>query len=905
MATGAGTRFNHYEIIAPLGAGGMGEVWRARDTRLNREVAVKVLPTSFAQDPDRLLRFEQEALATSALNHPNILTVYDIGDHEGAPYIVAELLEGEELSELIKEGAIAPRKAIDYARQIAEGLAAAHSKGVVHRDLKPENIFVTKVGRVKILDFGLAKLRPQQYGGIDKDAPTQKRITDPGVIMGTVGYMSPEQVRGQETDHRSDIFAFGVILYEMITGQRAFGGDSAIEVMNAILKEEPPEFGETKERISPQLEMIVRRCLEKQPERRFHSAHDLGFALEALYSGSFGGSFGSSSPRLQTAAVLPAVTERMGVARGYGRERLIWLAATVLLALTALVATLAYFSRQPAKNSALRFTIIPPEKATNYGRAVISPDGRNLIFTGVSEGKSEIWLRALDGFTAHPLSGTEGSFNYFWSPDSRSIGFFAGGKLKKIDVAGGTPQTLCNIGSKVNTGGGSWGSDGVILYIAADVMYRVPATGGEPVPAIGGESATAPGGYRQNSPMVRPYFLPDGHHFLHYAKASQEPGIYLASLDGKEGRRLLAADSDGIYAASASGDSSKGWLLFLREGALLAQPFDAGRLTLTGEPIPITDQVEAWSFSVSDTGILVYQSRRIDEVTQLGWIDRAGKPLESIGATGPYQNHPRLAPDGKRVVVARMDAKTRRQDIYVIDLTRGTESRLTFDPADDTLPIWSHDGNRIVWASNRTGTHQLYQKLASGVGQDELLLQSDVPLLPSSWSADGKFLLYGRTDPKSGDDLWVMPLEGDRKPFPFLQTPFWDTDAQFSPDGRWIAYRTNESGRSEVYVQTFPVSGGRWQVSTNGGHHPQWRSDGKELFYCSTDGKLMAVDVKRGGAFEAGLPKTLFNLADAKVYYADYAATADGQRFLFVRKLQEGSPAPFSVAVNWTAGAPR
>jgi len=405
--------------------------------------------------------------------------------------------------------------------------------------------------------------------------------------------------------------------------------------------------------------------------------------------------------------------------------------------------------------------------------------------------------------------------------------------------------------------------------------------------------------------MLRPYFLPDGRHFLHYAKASQEPGIYLASLDGKEVRRLLAADSDGIYAASASGDASKGWLLFLREGALLAQPFDAGRLSLTGDPFPLTDQVEAWSFSVSDTDILVYQSRRIDEVTQLGWFDRAGKPLESIGGTGSYQNQPRLAPDGKRVVVSRMDARTRRSDLYVIDLTRGTESRLTFDPADDTRPIWSHDGNRIVWASNRTGTYQLYQKLASGVGQDEPLLQSDAPLLPGSWSADGKFLLYGRTDPKTNDDLWVLPLEGDRQPFPFLQTPFWDSDAQFSPDGRWIAYRTTESGRPEVYVQTFPASGGRWQVSTKGGHHPQWRGDGKELFYCSTDGKLMAVDVKSGGAFEAGLPKTLFDLSDAKVYYADYTATADGQRFLFVRKLQESTPAPFSVVVNWTAGAPR
>src|SRR5215813_4983458 len=355
-----GTRFNHYEVISRLGAGGMGEVYLAEDPRLGRQVAIKVLPVEFAKDADRLRRFEQEARATSALNHSNFLTVYDIGEHEGAPYIVAELLEGEELSGLIKEGAIATRKTLDYARQIAEGLAAAHAKGIIHRDLKPENLFVTKDGRVKILDFGLAKLRPQQFGDIDKDAPTQKRITDPGVIMGTVGYMSPEQVRGQETDHRSDIFSFGVILYEMLSGQRAFRGDSAIEVMNAILKEEPPEFSETKEQISPQLEMIVRRCLEKQPERRFHSAHDLGFALEALSSGSFGGSFGSSSPRLQTAAVLPAVTERMGAARWLGRERLIWLSATVLLALTALVAARAYFSRQEAERAALRFTLTPP-----------------------------------------------------------------------------------------------------------------------------------------------------------------------------------------------------------------------------------------------------------------------------------------------------------------------------------------------------------------------------------------------------------------------------------------------------------------------------------------------------------------------------------------------------------------
>ena len=900
MAITAGAHFNHYEIIAPLGAGGMGEVWRARDMRLNREVAIKALPASFAQDADRLRRFEQEARATSALNHPNILTVYDIGDHEGAPYIVAELLEGEELSELIKQGAIAPRKAVDHARQIAEGLAAAHAKGIVHRDLKPENLFVTNDGRVKILDFGLAKLRPHQFSGVDKDAATQKRITDPGVIMGTVGYMSPEQVRGQETDHRSDIFAFGVILYEMLTGQRAFRGDSAIEVMNAILKEDPLEFSQTTGQIGPQLEMIVRRCLEKQPERRFHSAHDLSFALEALFSGSFGGSFSSLNPRLQTEAVLPAVTERIGGARGYGRKRLVWLAATVLLALMALAAALAYFSRQPAENAALRFIIAPPEKASDHGRAAISPDGRNLVFQCVSEGKIQLWLRPMGDFTAHPLSGTEGGFGYFWSPDSRSIGFFAQGKLKKIDLAGGMPQTLCNVPSGVR--GGAWGREGVILILTVGVIYRIPATGGEPSPVIDGETASAV------FDGVRPYFLPDGRHFLYYAIAkspSQESGIYLASLEERKGRRLLAADRDGIYAASVLGVAGNGWLLFGRQGELLAQPFDVRRLTLTGEPFPVADQVEIGSFSASDTGILVYQSRRSDDIAQLGWVDRAGKVLESVGAEGSGLFSPKLAPDGKRVAIARWQDKKRQYDIFVIDLMRGAQSRLTFDPDDDKSPIWSHDGSRIAWYSNRAGANQFYQKSASGVGEDALLLQSDSPMSPSSWSADGKFLLYNRYDPKSDIDVWVLPLEGDRKPFPFLQTRFRENDAVFSPDGSWIAYRSNESGKNEVYVQTFPAADGKWQISINGGQQPQWRSDGKELFYISADRKLMAVDIRSGATFEAGRPKTLFDFAAAKSSDNSYEASADGQRFLLLRTLQSFPTAPFSVAVNWTAEAPR
>src|SRR5262245_15398464 len=465
IATGAG--LSHYEILSPIGAGGMGEVWRARDTRLNREVAIKVLPTSFAHDADRLRRFKQEALATSALNHPNILTVYDFGDHEGTPYIVAELLEGGELREQLNEGALPVREALTYAKQITQGLAAAHEKGIVHRDLKPENLFVTKDGRVKILDFGLAKLKPPQAGATDSQAPTQKRITDPGTVMGTVGYMSPEQVRGQEADHRSDIFSFGVILYEMLSGRRTFAGESAIEVMNAILKEEPTELGETNTKISPQLEKIVWRCLEKQPERRFHSAHDLGFALETLSA--------PSGSRLET-AILPAETENVVASSVGKRERLAWLAVASFLGILGFA--LAYFTRQPVTNDprVMKFSILPPEKSS-FEHIAVSPDGHHLAFTAATGGKVELWVRPLNSTEGRPLAGTQGATFPFWSPDSRFIGFFAEGRLKKIEATDGLALTLCDAPVPY---GGAWSRDGVILFgQAGGGLFRVYARGGE------------------------------------------------------------------------------------------------------------------------------------------------------------------------------------------------------------------------------------------------------------------------------------------------------------------------------------------------------------------------------------------------------------------------------------------
>src|SRR5215468_3163595 len=590
MAIATGAHFNHYEIIAPLGAGGMGEVWRARDMRLNREVAIKALPASFARDSDRLRRFEQEARATSALNHPNILTVYDIGDHEGAPFIVAELLEGEELSELIKQGAIATRKAVGYARQIAEGLAAAHAKGVVHRDLKPENLFVTNDGRVKILDFGLAKLRPQQYGGIDKDAPTQKRITDPGVIMGTVGYMSPEQVRGQETDHRSDIFAFGVILYEMLTGQQAFRGDSAIEVMNAILKDEPPELGELGMTIAPGLEKVVGRCLEKKPEHRFHSAHDLGFALEAVESSS------SSASNQSIVASLPDTTTfaKRGGWRGY----VAWIAAGMFALIAALAMGAVWLNRGRPEAQVVRFKILPPEKTSFYEPSfALSPDGRLLAFSAFDEtGKMLLYLRPMNSFFAQSLSGTEGALLPFWSTDSRSIAFFSAGKLKRVEVSGGAPQMLCEAS---NAGGGAWNRAGdiIIAPINGGALYRLPATGGVPTQL----TTTEPSRYAHWTPQ----FLPDGEHFLYYAHGKQagQSGVYVGSLSDKATHQALSSDYKAVYAA--------GYLLFVRNGALMGQSFDTRALQHTGEPFLIAEQVKTYSIiphiSAAENGTLAFR----------------------------------------------------------------------------------------------------------------------------------------------------------------------------------------------------------------------------------------------------------------------------------------------------------
>jgi serine/threonine protein kinase len=897
MSIAKNTRLGPYEIIAPVGAGGMGEVYRARDTRLGRDVAVKVLPSTYADNKERLHRFEQEACAAGALNHPNILSIYDIGTHDGSPYVVSELLEGQTLRERLNGSVIPSRKATDYARQIAHGLAAAHEKGILHRDLKPENLFLTKDERVKILDFGLAKLTGPADAQAQTEIPTRRIDTNPGVVMGTVGYMSPEQLQGKAVDHRSDIFSFGAILYEMLSGRRAFHGESAAETMSAILKEDPADLSETNKNIASALERVVHHCLEKNREARFHSASDLAFALDALS--------GTASISDQTATAIAPTWERPK-----RRERLVWIVATGLLGLALLAAlpfAIAYFrSTPPTEPHTTRFLIFPPEKSALIGGGQhISPDGLRLVYVAInSDGKRLLWTRPLDSLTAQSLPGTEEAANPFWSPDGRFVGFFAGGsKLKKIEFTGGPTQTLADVQGSL---GGTWNRDGVIVFARSfgDRLYRVSASGGTPTPVTTLDES------HKETAHLWPYFLPDGRHFLYLARSVQREntGIYVGALDSKERKLLVNADSSPVYAPP-------GFLLFVRERTLMAQPFDADRLQLTGEPFSIVDQAGYNAangrafFSVSQTGVLVFLSSD-SPGTQLAWVDRGGKQLAAVGTTA-VDNGLRLSPNGKQLAVSRLDPQTASADIWLIDLARNTPSRFTFDPANEIAPVWSPDGSRIVFASNRDGVAHIYQKMANGTGNDEVLFKATDPTGPHDWSPDGKFILFGVLSPKTNVDIWLLPLFGDQKPASFIQTEFTETQGRFSPDERWVAYTSNESGSYQVYVRSFPTSGGKWQVSTGGGAQPQWRHDGKELFYLAPDRNVMAVEVNgTGPTFVPGVPKPLFEARFSTLFPGGpgatyYAVTDNGQRFLVNTLAGDSALVPFTVVLNWTAGLKR
>ncbi|MCA1642713.1 MAG: serine/threonine-protein kinase [Acidobacteria bacterium] len=884
MSLATGMRLGPYEIVSPLGEGGMGEVYRAKDTRLGREVALKVLPAAVSRDADRLRRFGLEAQSTSELNHPNILTVFDVGAHDGTSYIVSELLEGETLREALDDAPLSVRKAVDYAQQIARGLAAAHERGVVHRDLKPENVFVTSDGRIKILDFGLAKVTERTGGdAAQTNVPTRKINTDPGTVMGTVGYMSPEQAAGRRVDHRSDIFSFGAVLYEMLTGKRAFRGDTAIETLNAILKEDPPEFSSVSNRaLPPALESVVSHCLEKKPERRFQSASDVAFALEALSAHS-----GSNS----TTIISHAPT-----ARAMNRERLIWIGVSSLLFLAAAALAFIHFSRAQTATRTVRLSLATPERATSPARVTVSPDGARVVFVARSaEGKRVLWVRPLDALAAQPLAGTDDAVAPFWSPDSRSVGFFANGKLLKVDAAGGRPQALCDAGENR---GGAWSRDGVILFGGVEGLYRVSAQGGTPQLATKIDP--------KEEAHRWPYFLPDGRHFVFLADAAttEDHHIRVGSLDSQESRILFGAVSTVAYAPP-------GYLLYVSQGALVAQGFDAVALKLTGDPATVAEHIaevgqnHEFDFSVSEGGVLAYQTGNPN--SQFVWLDREGKKLAAVGEPANYDTVS-LSPDGRRAAVGMFDADGRASDVWLLDLARGSMSRLTFDPHGDGTPVWSPDGSRVAFGSNRLGGIgiNLYEKAASGVGDEQILLRSDAAKYITSWSRDGQTLLFENWAAKSKGEVWLLPLSGDRQPKPLLQSAAFDQyQGQFSPDGRFVAYASQESGRAEVYVQPFPPSGDKWQISSGGGFAPLWSSDGRELFYATNDGKLMSAETKAAGAFENVVPRQLFQTGMKLAATYPYAVTADAQRFLVNVPVEATNPAPMTIVLNWTADLKR
>ncbi|HBB87995.1 MAG TPA: hypothetical protein DC047_10305 [Blastocatellia bacterium] len=878
------TNIAQYTIVSKIGEGGMGEVYRARDTKLGRDVAIKVLPASFSENSDRLNRFEQEAQAAGALNHPNILVIFHVGTHQGAPYIVSELLEGETLRERIAGSALPQRKAIDYALQIARGLAAAHEKGIVHRDIKPDNLFITDDGRVKILDFGLAKLTSATDGTQSQtEVPTRKVNTDPGTVMGTMGYMSPEQLKGQPADHRSDIFSFGAILYEMLSGKRAFRGDSMAETMSAILREDPPDLSVTNQTVSPALERVVRHCLEKNPAERFHSARDLAFAIESLS--------GSATLSGQTATMPTIATESstpVGLSRCLHNARVAWIVAGILV--VSLLATLGllYFNRSETSTPAVRLSLTPPpELAFNDAQsdvAVISPDGQKIVFSATSaDGKNMLYVRALDSSETKLLPGSENVMEPFWSPDSRSVAFGSNGKLKRSDLAGGgNAQVLCDAARLV---GGTWNKDGIIVF-APDyrtALMQVSAQGGEPKPVAMRFADQMAESHRY------PDFLPDGRHFLF----RRDPkGVWAGSLDSPETRQVLVEVTPFVYA-------QPGWLVFVRNDALVAQAFDAARIAFSGEPIPIiTGQKNAGTlrFSVSENGVLIWQGQW-ERDYQLVWFDRDGKETGTVDAPMKVSigEDLSISPDGKRLAVKR------NQNLWVVELEKGTALRIT--STFSQMPVWSPDGSRIAYSEGTTG---LTVRAANGSGDAEGLLAG--ANFPSAWSPDGRFIIFVRRGVKTRMDIYALPLFGDRKEYLILNSPFNEQTPAFSPDGRWLAYTSDETGNYEIYVQSFSADGklaaDKQRVSTNGGTYPLWRRDGSELFFVAPDGQMMSSAVKTAGTeFQFAAPKSLFKTRMLAwiTNFHEYDISPDGQRFLIGTLIGEPKAPPPTVILNWTA----
>jgi Tol biopolymer transport system component len=890
MPMTSGTRIGPYEIVSAIGAGGMGEVYRAKDTKLHRDVAVKVLPASWVNDPDRLMRFEREAHVLASLNHSNIAAIYGLEKNA----LVMELVTGETLT-----GPLPLPTALSYARQIAEALEYAHEKGVVHRDLKPANVMITAEGQVKLLDFGLAKIAEQTGGPEDsKWAPAltpglTMSATQAGLIIGTPAYMAPEQARGQSVDWRVDIWAFGAVLFEMLTGKVLFAGETFSDTLAAVLKNEPDLIALPRETPAA-IRKLLRRCLERDRKKRLQSMGDARIEIDEYLS-------------------QPEAAEGIPVEIQPTRRRwLPWAVAMACAALAALAATVSviHFRESPPQLPRAKLTFVEPENPMIMDVAV-SPDGRRLaVAQGDQSGRSSIVVRSLDSLAVQTLPGSEGvMYSTFWSPDSRFIGFFAGGKLKKVDTSGGRAVTLCDADGR----DGSWGSHGDILFTTPQAVYRVSDQGGDP--RILSSADRAQGEVWQHSAS----FLPDGRHYLVSITASRPDagGIYAGSLDSRERTFILREHSNIAYAAAASG---RGFLLFSRNGSLFAAPFDPNRLKVSGTASLVADNVtysenySITSFSVSNAGVLCYLPAT-EHKYQLTWFNRDGKRLSRVGEPSNsdrirFEFQPWLSPDEKQVVFDLIDPQTKASDLWLVDLARNVSSRFTFDAGDEGRPVWSPDGTVIAFAKRSSSVVplEIYLKPVGRSGKERLLYAvKGSTVAPMDWSRDGRFLVFLLNDPKTKNDLWVLPdplASGDPKPAPFAQSEFNENDGAFSPDSKWIAYNSDESGMNQVYIQPFPPSGGKWQISKNGGKFPRWRRDGKELFFVGADNKLMAVDIKLGDSVEAGIPKALFQTTIPN--RSRYTATGDGQRFLVADLAgdSENNQALPVVMLNW-AGLPR
>ena len=904
MSISPGTRLGAFEIVSLVGAGGMGEVYRARDTRLDRAVAIKVLPPAFAADASLRERFDREARAISSLNHPHVCSLFDVGHTDGVDFLVLEYLDGETLAERLARGALPLEQGLRIATEIADALAAAHRAGVIHRDLKPANVMLTKAGagstsssQAKLLDFGLAKPAAPVVAtsGLSMLPTTPPGITAQGTILGTFQYMAPEQIEGLEADARTDVFAFGAVLFEMLTGRPAFEGKTRASLLGAILKDEPPRVSTVQPISPPALDRIVATCLAKDPDDRYQSARDLLRDLKW-----------ASSSEARSPAV--AATDRSR------RRYLPWLAASLATIgfIAASIMAVRHVREAPPAAEPIQFSVGPPPNTTfatppggGTGLATqlaVSPDGRFVVFVGSSAAGYQLWLRPLGGLDARAIAGSEEGAFPFWSPDSRQIAFFAGGKLKKVSIAGGPPIVLCDA---LTGRGGTWNRDNVIVFAPSTggTLQRVSGAGGIPQPASILDTQ-----YGETSHRF-PSFLPDGRHFLYSGTigtccpASKPARVRVGSLDSMDATTLLQVESS---AAVASGH-----LLFNRDFTLMAQPFDATSMRFAGDAFPIAERVanegsRYASFSVSPSGVLVY-ARGIGRPTmRLTWFDRSGRTLGTLGDPATYLGLS-LSSDDKRVAVSVATSAPENRDIWILDAIRGTSTRFTFDPGDDNAPLWSPDDSRIVFQGNRDGSSTMRMKRVEGTTNEETVAAfgTSGAALPWDWSRDGRYVLFTRTQAFGGTaDIWMLPFFGDRKPQPLVQSPATEVAPVFAPDGRWFAYQSNEIGsQSQVYVQPFPPTGGKFQVSKSGGTQPVWRQDGTELYFISPDSQLMAAPVELRGQFRADLPTALFRVGVVLqgANGRQFAITRDGRRFLVNLSQQQVTAIPLTVVVNWLA----